>query len=270
MLPRTNTATGRGFTRLDLLALLATAALLALVATAMASTHRVTPEVILCQENLRRLSKGWHAHGTENPFLARNPSGSGASTENPVTSDAWALGWIDWTTAPDNTNHTKIQIPAFLPYIGTDIGLYRCPTDRFVSTAQRSRGWQNRVRSYVMNGLVNLSTSDILPGGFTRFRTLSDFSSPSSTFVFTEEHPDSINDPVFLADPSGRSIYDLPASFHEGAATFAFADGHVEVRRWLNSRLRQPIRFGGFSPVAVTANDPDLRWLSERASQPLR
>lgn len=270
MIPRRFKARCQGFSRLDLLALLATAALLVLVATAMASTHRVTPEVILCQENLRRLGIAWRSHGAENPLLARNPSGSGASTENPVTSDAWALGWIDWTTAPDNTNNTKIQIPAFLPYIGTDIGLYRCPTDRFVSTAQRSRGWQNRTRSYVMNGLVNLSTTDILPGGFTRFRTLSDFSSPSSTFVFTEEHPDSINDPVFFADPSGRSIYDLPASFHEGAATFAFADSHVETRRWINSRLRQPVRFSTFSQVTVTANDPDLRWLSERASQPLR
>lgn len=270
MIPRRFKARCQGFSRLDLLAVLATAALLALVATAMASTHRLTPEVILCQENLRRLAKGWHAHGTDNTLLARNPDGLEATVPNPLTSDAWALGLLDWTTAPDNTNQSKVQIPAFAPYVGTDVGIYRCPSDRFVSTGQRDRGWQNRIRTYVMNGFVNSTGAGGFSPNYVRFHTLSDFSSPQTTFVFTEEHPDSINDPTFLADPASRNFYDLPASFHEGAATFSFTDGHVETRRWQNSRIRQPIRFTTFTPVATTPNDLDLRWLGERASQLVR
>ncbi len=270
MIPRRFKVRCQGFSRLDLLAILATAALLVLVATAMASTHRVTPEVILCQENLRRLGKAWQSHATENALVARNPSGNTASTENPLTSDAWALGLLDWTPASDNTNLSKVQIPAFAPYVGTDVGLYRCPSDRFVSAGQRTRGWQNRTRTYVMNGFVNSAGADLFPPNYTRFRTLSDFTSPQATFVFTEEHPDSINDPTFLADPASRNFYDLPASFHDGAATFSFADGHVETHRWQNSRIRQPVRFSTFNPVTTTPRDLDLLWLGERASQLVR
>ncbi len=250
------------------LAVLATAALLALVATAMASTHRVTPEVILCQENLRRLSKGWHAHGTDNTLLARNPHGPEATIPNPLTPDSWALGWLDWTTTPDNTNLSRIQVPAFVPYVGTDTGIFRCPSDRYITPVQRSSGWQYRVRTYAMNSLVHSTIAEIFASGYARFRTLSDFSSPQTTFVFTEEHPDSMSDPNFLADPASRNFYDLPASFHDGAATFAFADGHVETRRWQNSRIRQPVRFSTFNPVTTTPRDldPSFGWVNEPAN----
>jgi prepilin-type processing-associated H-X9-DG protein len=270
MRPRTPHSASPAFSRLDLLALLATAALLALVATAMASTHRVTPEVILCQENLRRLAKGWHAHGTDNTLLARNPVGPEATVPNPLTPDSWALGWLDWTTTPDNTNLSRIQVPAFVPYVGTDTGIFRCPSDRYITPVQRSRGWQYRVRTYAMNSLVHSTAAEIFASGYARFRTLSDFSSPQTTFVFTEEHPDSMSDPNFLAAERGSRFVDIPASFHDGGANFAFADGHVETRRWLNARIRQPVRGTAFNPVTVLSSDPDLLWLSERTTQIVR
>ena len=271
MIPRRFKTRCQGFSRLDLLAVLATAALLALVATAMASTHRVTPEVILCQENLRRLSKGWHAHGTDNTLLARNPHGPEATVPNPLTPDSWALGWLDWTTTPDNTNLSRIQVPAFVPYVGTDTGIFRCPSDRYITPVQRSLGWHYRLRTYAMNSLVHSTAADVFYSpAYARFRTLSDFSSPQTTWVFTEEHPDSMSDPNFLpADVGGRFI-DLPASFHDGGANFAFADGHVETRRWLNARIRQPVRGMMFDLFTVPRADLDLRWLDERTTQPLR
>lgn len=256
-----------GFSRLDLLGTLSAVAVLGLVATAMANTQRITPEWLLCMGNLRQLGEAWRSHGTDNTLLLRNPSGAGQS-ENIALSESWALGWLDWTTAPDNTNQLKIQIPGFVRYTGADPALFRCPSDQYVSAGQRARGWRYRTRSYSMNGLVNLTGTDILPPGFMRFRTLSDFSDPAGTFVFTEEHPDSMNDAAILADPTGARLYDLPATFHDGGTVFAFADGHVEARRWTGNRIPQPVRVGVFNIPAGT--DADVRWLGERASQRIR
>jgi prepilin-type processing-associated H-X9-DG protein len=68
--------------------------------------------------------------------------------------------------------------------------------------------------------------------GYTQFFKLSQILQPTAIFLFLDEHPDSINDGYFLnRDDSGRWM-DLPASYHNGAANFAFADGHAEKHLW--------------------------------------
>ena len=52
--------------------------------------------------------------------------------------------------------------------------------------------------------------------------------SPSSSWVYVDEHPDSINDAGFFAPAIGY-WYDLPGNYHNGASSIAFADGHSEI-----------------------------------------
>ena len=47
-----------------------------------------------------------------------------------------------------------------------------------------------------------------------------------------DEHPDSINDGYFINNPSGTAWQDIPASYHNGACGFSFADGHSEIKKW--------------------------------------
>ena len=70
---------------------------------------------------------------------------------------------------------------------------------------------------------------------------LSTIAIPTRTFVFVDEHPDSIDDAAFAnrcegADqPNTAMIIDFPGSFHGGACGFAFSDGHSEIHKWRGS-----------------------------------
>ena len=95
---------------------------------------------------------------------------------------------------------------------------------------------------------------------------------PSQLFVFLDEHPDSINDAAFAvkcdARDGGARIIDFPASFHNGACGFAFADGHAEIKKWQDNRTKAPVSYGkrGLSLNVASPNNPDVAWMQDRAS----
>ena len=97
---------------------------------------------------------------------------------------------------------------------------------------------------------------------------------PAQTFVFIDEHPDSINDPVLEQYMPAASVWpaatqwcDLPASYHVGAGCLSFADGHVEAHKWLDANTRLPVQTGTFTGVGTSTHDN--AWLVARASAPL-
>jgi prepilin-type processing-associated H-X9-DG protein len=254
-----------GFVRTDLLAVAASLSLVLVLVLSMGNTTRTATESAACQNNFKQLSQAWLKHSADNPLLVGNPGGGAAMTGNPTREDAWAFGWLTWDGASDNTNTAKLQTVTFAPYIGSDVSVFRCPSDRFVTETQRGRGWRSRVRSYSMNGHIRPVGDGPFASGYRVFTRESDFQFPSHTFVFTDEHPDSINDPWFYAYPDGSRIVDVPASFHNRGAGFSFADGHVELHRWRGPQFVKPVRFS-FSFGSGT-NDVDLLWLGQRASQ---
>jgi prepilin-type processing-associated H-X9-DG protein len=79
---------------------------------------------------------------------------------------------------------------------------------------------------------------------YVQFFKYSAIPQPAKIFVFLDEHPDSINDGYFLNKSYYGSTYaewtDLPASYHNGAASFCFADGHAETHRWRFEHTRAP------------------------------
>jgi prepilin-type processing-associated H-X9-DG protein len=89
---------------------------------------------------------------------------------------------------------------------------------------------------------------------------------PSMTWVFLDEREDSMNDGFWVTEmtgwpsPATTQIVDYPASYHNNAAGFSFADGHAEIKRWLDSRTMPPVK-----KVTVTtvnqAGNPDVVWL---------
>src|SRR4026209_2631394 len=81
---------------------------------------------------------------------------------------------------------------------------------------------------------------------YVQFFKLSAIPRPARIFVFLDEHPDSINDGYFLnkvyweAGALVREWVDLPASYHNGAAAFSFADGHSQIQRWAQALTKRP------------------------------
>jgi len=100
----------------------------------------------------------------------------------------------------------------------------------------------------------------------------SDFIEPANTWVFVDEHPDSINDGFFCTDMKPAPnlaqavLPDAPASYHNGACGFAFADGHSEIKRWTDRRTVIPVRRTGFTPGSQ-ANNRDVEWLWSKTTQ---
>lgn len=78
-----------------------------------------------------------------------------------------------------------------------------------------------------------------------------------------DENPTSINDGWFVCDPSSASWVDIPATYHNAANGFAFADGHSEIKRW-----RDPAILPRTAAIGVTPRDGgrDLKWLKERTT----
>jgi hypothetical protein len=85
--------------------------------------------------------------------------------------------------------------------------------------------------------------------------------------VFTEEHPDSINDPMLLISLNQWGWLDLPGSLHEGRGWFSLADGHLELRQWLGRIGSLPVQFRATLLPPAPPNDPDLLWLREHSSE---
>jgi prepilin-type processing-associated H-X9-DG protein len=86
-----------------------------------------------------------------------------------------------------------------------------------------------------------------------------------------DEHPDSINDGAWAQRvcttlPSTFMV-DYPASYHNGACGFSFADGHAEIHVWQDPRTKPPIRYNGQLQLAVAQpNNQDIIWMSQRLS----
>ena len=117
------------------------------------------------------------------------------------------------------------------------------------------------------SGLVH----DSYGGGLYRtYRKMSDFNrpGPAATWVFIDECPDSINDGLFGLYMTQDAWDDVPSSTHNGSGGLSFADGHAELRKWLDPNTRLPVAKVNPCPVYSRGliSLKDHRWLQERTS----
>jgi prepilin-type processing-associated H-X9-DG protein len=131
-----------------------------------------------------------------------------------------------------------------------------------------------------MNGFVGTRTEHTVYG-LTSYRIYlkeTDFTvpGPSKTWIFVDEHPDGINDGLFgmrmpsaSAWPRATTWDDVPASYHNGACGFSFADGHAEVKKWMDGNTKVPIRKVNPSSGTDKTSVRDNAWMVERTSAPL-
>jgi len=201
------------------------------------------------------------------------PNFHGGASMSPPPAVSWASGWLDWSSSTDNTNVLRLidaRYALLAPYLNRASNVFKCPSDQYVSAVQRARGWTHRARSYSANILIGEgnATSGPFDPIYKQIRKTSEFlyPPPAQAWVYVDEHPDSMNDPAFFS-PQQSTWVDLPATYHNGGAAFAFGDGHTELRKWRGSLATGPATrvnytFSGFP--TVPAGDPDISWLSYR------
>jgi hypothetical protein len=269
-LPASDPHGALAFTRADFLASIAVVSVFGLLAAPAVANNRGSSLVGRCMSNMRHLALAWQLYAEDNNGrLVHNYHGGeaqgGVGAGNPKAAP-WAQGWLDWTTSPDNTNVLLIRTTRFAriaPYIGAAENVHRCPTDQFVTPVQRSRGWQARVRTVSMNASLGEGNAESGPWTplYAHRKTLSELliPGPAETTVFIEEHPDSVNDPLFFP-PANRQWIDWPAALHDGAAMFSFADEHVELHHWSTSLRASKVQFSPNAPSAGSGSD--IHWMS--------
>jgi prepilin-type processing-associated H-X9-DG protein len=274
------------FTLTDLLVVVGVLTLLmALFASSRVRAAAGSPASV-CQDNLRRLSLAWYLYaGDQGGRLVNNFDIS--DTLDTITGKTylnWANNVMTWTTDPSVTNLQLTASSKLHPYLGNDPSVFRCPSDTYLSPAQVKAGWTQRARTYSMNGCLGSpfphpSVSSPTVAGVSewcperrQFLNLANISHPSGIFTFLEESPDSLNDGMYLHGCASFNTWnDLPASFHDGACNFVFADGHVELHPWLYDATKAPVSFnGGWGPITFTSRTrDDFQWVLDRTSVPL-
>jgi prepilin-type processing-associated H-X9-DG protein len=107
---------------------------------------------------------------------------------------------------------------------------------------------------------------------YVQFFKLSSITEPAEIFVFLDEHPDSIDDGYIVNRAYRYEWNDLPASYHNGACSFTFADGHSVLHRWQSATTKQPHRAHAVAlPLRLDRRDAsDFYWVVRRMSVSVR
>ncbi len=266
----------RAFTLIELLVVIAIVGILAGMLLPALTRAKSKAQGVACANNQRQLLFACLLYAGDHADAL--PYNFGAVETRRTVAQAQFQNWVNnvlsWELDPDNTNRAWVTAGGLGPYVGGMVDAFRCPSDGVLSDIQKAVGWTVRVRSISMNALVgdagefSRSGANVNAPGYRQFFKLSQIPQPVNIFVFIEEHPDSVDDGYFLNNPYKPEWHDLPASYHNGSANLAFADGHVESHRWLNPSTRPPARPDAAGlPLAIPASErADFNWLMERTS----
>ena len=288
----------QAFTLIELLVVIAIIAILAGLLLPALAKAKTKARAITCMNGNNQLTMAWRFYADENDGrLVGSGRGQRMSGKqipewtgrnwldknNPKKSDNWD---VDFWLRGVNSKGRKIAGRGNLlyPYVGNSTEVFNCPADNSVGINNkgktvprlRSRSINNWVGGPGWSGETGTCTTPASAATleWRVFHKDTDFVAPgpSNTFVMLDEREDSINDGYFVVDMAGYpgqtiKLVDYPASYHNRAAGFSFADGHAEIHKWLDKRTTPPMSKSDRPLNVGMANNKDLMWMMEHSTR---
>jgi prepilin-type N-terminal cleavage/methylation domain-containing protein/prepilin-type processing-associated H-X9-DG protein len=268
----------RGFTLIELLVVIAIIAILAAILLPALAKAKTKAQGTACMNNLKQLQLAWYMYSGDNGDRVVQTAGTGELIVTPndarISNDPldyanWVYGSMNENDSATSPTNTLLLTTGLLGPYTKNIGIYKCPADikknRYGNPTVRSMSmncWMNPARGGSWNTFRGYSGAMAL----REYRKQTDIikPGPANCWVTVDENPYSINDGWFVCDPNQPALWvDCPASYHNGACGFGFADGHAEIKKWrdqnlINARNNNIPRDNNFPA--------DLQWLQDRTT----